>query len=105
MPDRLLVPLVGSVALVLGFAVAQATGVRWLGGIVLVLGAAWCGWRWRRRCGLPLAAAAVLVYGVGFVVSHPLGRAIGAWPSVALVAIACGAIAVAITGRGSAPAR
>ena len=97
-------PLVGSVVLVLGFAVAQGTGVRWLGGIVLVAGAAWCGWRWRQRCGLPIAVIAVLVYGIGFVVSHPLGRVIGAWPSVIVVAVACGALALAITGRRAARA-
>ncbi|MEA2139882.1 MAG: hypothetical protein QOG56_3032, partial [Solirubrobacteraceae bacterium] len=37
---------VASGSLLLGFAVAQATGVRPLGGVVLALGAGWCGLRW-----------------------------------------------------------
>ena len=102
MTNRLLTPLVGALALVIGFAVAQGTGVRWLGGIVLVLAALWCGWRWRATCGLPRAIVAVLVFGVGFAVSHPLGGVIGAWPSVVLVAVVCAAAAWGITApRGA----
>ena len=35
---RFRIPLVASATLIVGFAVARATGVVWLGGIVLVLG-------------------------------------------------------------------
>lgn len=86
-----------AVALVLGFAVAQGTGLRWLGGVVLVAAAAWCGLRWWRAAGPVRAALAVLVFGAGFVVSHPLGHLIGAWPSVLLTAVVCGVIAWFLT--------
>jgi hypothetical protein len=73
-------------SLALGFAVADVTGVRPLGGIVLVAGAAWCALRWRERAGTGRAAALVGLYLAAFAVSHPLGHAIGAWPAVAVVA-------------------
>ena len=45
---RFRIPLVASATLIVGFAVARATGVVWLGGVVLVIGGAWCAWQWRR---------------------------------------------------------
>lgn len=84
--DRALTPLVAALTLVAGFGVAQGTGNRALGGVVLAFGAAWCGWRWWRAAGPLRAALAVGVFVVAFAVSHPLARAIGAWPSVLLVA-------------------
>jgi hypothetical protein len=93
-------------ALLLGFAVAQATGVRALGGIVLFLGALACGLRWRLLLGLPRALALVGVFLVGFVVAHPLGHAIGSWPAVILVAAVVGAVAWRVADAPAAvPAR
>ena len=43
------------------------------------------------------AIIAVLLFGIAFVISHPLGTAIGAWPSVFVVAVIAGALAYAIT--------
>jgi hypothetical protein len=83
-------------SLIAGFAVAQGTGVRPLGGVVLVAGAAWCGLRWRSARGLPLATGLVALYLLAFAVSHPLGRAIGSWPSVVLVSALVGAAAWAL---------
>jgi hypothetical protein len=80
-------------ALLLGFAFAEATGVRALGGVVLALGGLACGLRWRVLIGLPRALALVVVFLAGFALAHPLGRAIGSWPAVLLVAAAVGAIA------------
>jgi len=80
-------------ALLLGFAVADVTGVRALGGVVLFLGGLECGLRWRVLLGLPRALAIVAVFLAGFALAHPLGHAIGAWPAVLLVAAAVGAIA------------
>ncbi|MFC3689715.1 hypothetical protein [Aquipuribacter hungaricus] len=93
--------VVAAGSLVVGFAVAQATDVRALGGVVLVAGAAWCGRHWVRRQG-PVTATALLVgYAGGFVGSHLLAREIGAWPSVLTVAGAVGAAAwVASDRRG-----
>lgn len=79
-------------ALLLGFAVADVTGVRALGGVVLFLGGLACGLRWRLLLGLPRALALVGVFLAGFVLAHPLGHAIGSWPAVLLVAAVVGAI-------------
>lgn len=105
MTDRIMIPLVGSAALILGFAVAQGTGVRWLGGVVLVVAGAWCAWRWRHAFGWVAAVLAIVVYAVAFAVSHPLGTAIGTWPAVLLVAVVAGLVAWAIAGAVRAPRR
>jgi hypothetical protein len=81
---------VASGSLLLGFAVAQATGVRALGGIVLIAGCAWCGLRWLRSAGAARTAALVLLYLAGVVVSHLIADTLGAWPSVLLVAAVVG---------------
>ena len=79
-----------------GFGAAELTGVRAVGGVVLLLGGVWC-----VRLALRLATVGPTVALIAtalalFVLSHPLGRAIGAWPAVlvsaALVAGAAGAI-------------
>lgn len=66
-----------------GFGLAQLTGVRPLGGILLVVLAALAG-RWsnaqRRR-----VFAWYGVVAACFVAAHLLGQAIGAWPAVAVV--------------------
>ncbi|MCW3004696.1 MAG: hypothetical protein JWQ20_3994 [Conexibacter sp.] len=89
-------------SLALGFAVAQATGVRALGGVVLVVGAAWCALRWREKVGTGRAAALVALYLAAFVGSHVLAHGIGAWPSVAILAaiVAAGTFAVADAAPG-----
>ena len=84
-------------SLAAGFAVAQATGVRPLGGVVLIAGCGWCALRWRERVGAARAAGLVALYVAAFAGSHVLAGAIGAWPSVAVVAavVAGGSYAVA----------
>jgi hypothetical protein len=77
-------------SLVLGFAVADVTGIRPVGGIVLLAGAGWCALRWRERAGLGRAAGLLGLYAAAFAVSHVLGGVVGAWPAVALVAGAVG---------------
>jgi hypothetical protein len=101
--DRTPIWPVAAGSLALGFAVAQATGVRPLGGVVLLAGVGWCAVRWKERVGVARAAALVGLYGAAFVGSHVLGHAIGAWPSVAVVSavVAGGSYAVA----DAAPAR
>ncbi len=89
-------------SLVLGFAVAQATGVRPLGGIVLALGVGWCALRWRAAAGSARAAALVALYLAAFAGSHVLAGALGSWGSVALVAAVVGAAAYL---AADAPAR
>lgn len=81
------VALLAALSLVVSFAVAQLTGVRPLGGAVLVVGAAWCVVRAWRPAGPVRSVALVLLGGACFVASHVLAAtALGPWPSVALVA-------------------
>ena len=90
-------------SLVLGFAVAELTGIRPVGGIVLLLGASWCALRWRKRAGAGRAALLLGLYAAAFAASHVLGDVVGAWPAVALVA---GAVGLgAWLGADLAPAR
>jgi hypothetical protein len=68
-----------------GFGVAVATGVRPLGGIVLVVLAALAG-HWS-PADLRRQARWYLVVFVCFVASHLLGHVIGAWGAVTLVTV------------------
>nr|WP_246851620.1 hypothetical protein [Patulibacter sp. SYSU D01012] len=86
-------------SLVIGFGVADLTGVRPLGGVVLFLAALWCGLEWRRTRGLPVALGLVLVYLAAFALSHPLGKQVGSWPSVLAVSVIVGAVVWAATTR------
>lgn len=92
--NRVTAALVAAASLVLGFAVAQATGVRELGGVVLVAAALLCVQAWRRLAGLRTAAVLVASYLVAFVGSHVLARAIGAWPAVVTVSVAVGVLSL-----------
>src|SRR5262249_35861014 len=74
-------------SLIAGFAVAELTGVRAIGGLVLVAAMLWCGLRWRAALGLGRALTLVAVYLVAFALSHLLGLAIGAWPAVLATAV------------------
>ena len=101
---------VACASLLLGFAVAQATGVRPLGGIVLVAGCAWCALRWLRRAGPARTALLVVIYLGAFVLSHVVADVLGAWPSVLLAAAVTGLAAYlladsAARGAGVSPAR
>jgi hypothetical protein len=91
-------------SLVLGFAVAQATGVRPLGGLVLLAAAAWCALRWLRGAGPAVAAGLVAVYAAAFALSHPLAGAVGTWPAVLTVAAATGAAAWRLADHRTAAA-
>lgn len=91
-------PIAGG-ALLLGFAVADLTGVRPLGGVVLFAGALWCGLRWRAVRGLPVALALVGLFLALFALSHRLGDLIGAWPSVLVVSSAMAVAAWAAVDR------
>jgi hypothetical protein len=80
-------------SLIAGYAVATGTGSRPLGGVVLLLGGAWCVRAWTVRHG---TRTAIGLGGVGlgaFVSSHLLALAIGPWPAVLVVAAVTGAVA------------
>ncbi len=98
---RFRIPLVASATLIIGFTAARATGVVWLGGVVLVIGGAWCAWQWWRTFGVAPALLGVLIYFVAFVISHPFAHVVGAWPSTIIVAIVAGALACLIQVRAT----
>jgi len=77
-------------SLVAGFAVAQGTGVRPLGGIVLIVGAGWCARRWLAAVGGGRTALLLGVYLLAFVASHVIADPVGTWPAVAIVAATVG---------------
>ena len=86
-------------SLLLGFAVAQATGVRPLGGIVLVLAAGWCAVQWRARAGTFAALALVVLYLAGFAASHVIADTLGTWGAVLFVSAVVGAAAWVVADR------
>jgi hypothetical protein len=99
--SRLPTGLVAALSLVLGFAVAEVTGVRALGGLVLGLGVALCWPRWRAAVGIPGALGLALAYLVGFGTAHPLANVLGAWPAVLAVAAAVGVLVALVADRAS----
>ena len=103
--DRVPTWPVAAGSLVAGFAVAQATGVRPLGGLVLLAGAGWCGLRWRATVGPARTAGLVGLYVGAFVLSHVIADSLGAWGSVAAVSSVVGAATyVVVDRRGAAGA-
>lgn len=84
---------IAAASLIAGFAVADATGVRPLGGLVLAIAVAWCALRWRRTAGAARAAALVALYLAAFVASHLLADVAGTWGAVLLVAATVGVAA------------
>jgi hypothetical protein len=74
--------------LIAGYAVAAGSGSRPLGGVVLLIGGAWCVRAWTSRNDARTAAILACTGLAAFVVSHVLARAIGAWPAVLLVSAA-----------------
>ena len=79
--------------LIAGYAIAASSGSRLLGGFVLLFGGLWCIQAWTRRHGTRTAATLAAVGLGAFVLTHLLALAIGAWPSVLLVAAAMAAAA------------
>lgn len=99
---RALTSVLAGATLVAGFGAAQASDNRPLGGAVLLAGAAVCGIQWWREAG---PGAAVLSEGVlvlAFAGSHVLAKPLGAWPSVAVVALATSALSYALAKPRSA---
>jgi hypothetical protein len=86
-------------SLVLGFAVAQASGVRELGGIVLIVAVAWCVVRWRALVGAAAAIALAVLYAAAFAASHVLADVLGTWGAVLAVAAAVGTAAWVVADR------
>jgi hypothetical protein len=84
--DRLPTAPIAATALTAGYGVAVATGSRLLGGVVLALFGLVCVGIWARRDG-PRITIWLSVAGLGaFALSHVIALAIGAWPSVLVMA-------------------
>lgn len=98
--SRLLVALVAPLTLVLAFAVAQSTGVRPLGAVILLVGGLWCAVTMWRAVGWWRTVVVGAAFAAAFAISHPLGNVIGAWQAVLAVAIVVGALAWVLGGRG-----
>lgn len=92
--------LLAGASLTAGFAVAELTGARALGGLVLVVAALLCALDWRRS-GPLVAAGLVALYLALFVASHLLAGPLGAWPSVLLVSATMAAASFAADRRQS----
>ena len=86
------VALAAAATFLAGFGAAELTGVRAIGGLVLLAGGAWCVRAAVRIAGAGPALALACVALVAFVLSHPLGHAIGAWPAVL---VSAGVVALA----------
>lgn len=97
MSPRVLLPVIAAATFLAGFGVAELSGVRALGGLVLLAGGVLCA-RLALRLTGPWAMVGLLAIAlVLFVVSHVLGHAIGAWPAVVVSAGLVAAAADAIT--------
>ena len=83
---------IAAASLIGGYAVAVGSGSRPLGGAVLAAGGLYCIRVWHRRHGTATAAALGALGLAAFALSHVLAHAIGAWPSVLILAAATGAI-------------
>gem|GEM_PF-2749850 len=77
------------VALTLGFAVADLTGIRWLGGLVMVVIGAVAVFSMNRSVGLLRTLIGVVAVVAGFILSHALGSALGSYGALLLVATVC----------------
>ena len=95
-------PVVAAATFLAGFGVAELTGVRAIGGLVLLAGGAWCARATLRLAGGPATAVLVVVALALFVLSHALGHLIGAWPAVVVSAALVAVGAAAILGRAQA---
>jgi hypothetical protein len=90
--DRLATAPIAAAGLIAGYAVAQATGSRPLGGVVLAAFGLVCVAVWLRRDGRGRAALLTVAGLLGFALSHVLALVTGAWPAVLLVAAAIAAV-------------
>ncbi|MFF0990288.1 hypothetical protein [Kocuria nitroreducens] len=82
-----------------GYATARATGVRPLGGAVLAAAGAAAAHTWWHRGGPGTTAALGGLYVLGFGLSHPLAKRIGAWPSVLAVTAVNAAASTVLVDR------
>lgn len=101
MPDLTRVPTAPLLAagLVGGFAAAQRTGVRPLGGAAMLGANAVSARQWYAVGGAPLAVGLTAAYWTAMGVAHPLAKKVGTWPSVLGVSAAAAGAAWLLADR------
>ncbi|PWD51624.1 hypothetical protein C8046_14185 [Serinibacter arcticus] len=103
-PTALTAAIAGG-SLLLGFAAAQLTGLRWAGAVVVLAGAAWGVLRERRTTAW-WRLAVVVAAGAGcFVLAHVLSDPLGPWVAVVLAALVLAAVTAALVRRGTTKPR
>ena len=95
-----------AVGLAAGFGIAQASGVRALGGAVFAAGGLVAGWLWRERRGTAVAVGLATGYVAAFVLAHVLSLALGwpAWLAVTVVTLAAAGLSYGVADRSQPPA-
>src|SRR3954469_8719342 len=90
-----------AVGLAVGFGVAQATGVRALGGAVFALGGLAAAWLWVQRRGWAVALGLGALYVAAFVLAHVLALGVGfpAWLAVSLVTVVAAGVTFGVADR------
>jgi hypothetical protein len=93
-----------ALGLAVGFAIAQGTGVRALGGIVLAACGVGAGWLWYQRRGPAVAVGLAVAYLALFALAHVLALGLGwpAWLAVGLVTAAAAALSWVVADRPAA---
>ena len=98
-----------AVGLAAGFGIAQATGVRALGGAVFAVGGLGAAWLWVHRRGWAVALGLGALYVGAFVLAHvlALGAGFPAWLAVSLVTLTAAGVTygVADASRAVVPSR
>jgi hypothetical protein len=96
-PSSLLV----AVGLAAGFGVAQGTGSRPLGGILLAACGLGAGWLWLHRRGPAATIGLAVLYLAAFVLAHVLALGVGlnAWLAVALVTLTAAGVTFWVADR------
>lgn len=77
-----------ALGLIGGYLTARESGIRPLGGVLLGAAGVYAGRTWLAKRGPGITAVLSAVYVLGFGLSHPLAKKIGAWPSVLVVTAA-----------------
>jgi hypothetical protein len=90
--DRVPTAPIAAAGLIAGFGVADATGSRPLGGVVLAACGLACIAVWLRRDPPRVTVALTATGLVAFALSHVLADVIGAWPSVLVVSAVTAAL-------------
>jgi hypothetical protein len=102
---RLVTAPIAATGLIAGFGVAVATGSRPAGGVVLAVCGLLCVAVWVRRDGRRTAAVLTGAGLAAFALSHVLGRVMGAWPSVLLMAAGTAALCWRLSDSRRSPGR